>query len=358
MNSWLTPVEHDGLIAIGMLIVVGLAALVLQRIAFTLIEKLAAQRDDGVFAAIVRRSRAPSRFIFPLVGIEIALPYVTLPEWSKAPAERVLALCIIAAVAWAFVALVEFAADVAKRRYRLDDADNLRARQVETRLDILNRTLSTLVVVVAVAAMLMTFPPIRAIGATLLASAGLAGLAAGLAARPILENLVAGVQIALTQPIRIDDVVIVETEYGHIEKITATYVVVRLWDLRRMVLPLTYFIDHPFQNWTYSTADLIGSVFLYLDYSIAVDDLRAEMPRILAGTKLWDGKVVNVAMTDAKEQTVEIRVLVSSHTSPDLFDLRCFVREALVAFVREHSPSALPSTRVQLDPVPAHAGIA
>jgi small-conductance mechanosensitive channel len=195
----------------------------------------------------------------------------------------------------------------------------------------------------------VTFPPIRTLGATLLASAGLAGLAVGLAARPILENLVAGVQIALTQPIRMDDVVIVETEYGRIEKITATYVVVRLWDLRRMVLPLTYFIDHPFQNWTYNTANLIGSVFLYLDYSISIEMLRDELDRILATTPLFDGKVKNVALTDAKDNgTVEIRVLVSARNSSELFDLRCLVREKLLAHVRDTDGGMLPSTRVQL----------
>jgi small-conductance mechanosensitive channel len=181
----------------------------------------------------------PARFIFPLIAIVATVPALPLPEWSKTPTEQVLGLCIIAAIAWLVVALLGFAVDVAKRRYRLDEEDNLRARQVETRLDILSRTAIVLVALVAVSAALMTFPPIRAIGATLLASAGLAGIAAGLAARPILENLVAGIQIALTQPIRIDDVVIVESEYGRIEKITATYVVVRLWDWRRMVLPLT-----------------------------------------------------------------------------------------------------------------------
>jgi small-conductance mechanosensitive channel len=154
------------------------------------------------------------------------------------------------------------------------------------------------------------------------------------------------VQIALTQPIRIDDVVIVETEYGRIEKITATYVVVRLWDWRRMVVPLSYFIDHPFQNWTYSRAEMIGSVFLYLDYAVPVDAIREEVPRIIAASSLWDKNVVNVAMTDAKEGTVEIRILVSARNSSELFDLRCLVREKTIAFVRERYPDALPSTRV------------
>jgi small-conductance mechanosensitive channel len=350
LSTLLAPEQRDGIIALGTLVLFAAIAFAIRKITLLLLSRVAAKHADGIFAAVVARMRGPSRFIFPLVAIEAGVPAVALPTWSKEPIEQVLGLCIIAALAWLIVALVGFTADVAKRRYRLDDEDNLRARQVETRLDILSRTAITLVVLVAISAALMTIPPIRALGATLLASAGLLGLAGGLAARPILENLVAGVQIALTQPIRIDDVVIVETEHGRIEKITATYVVVRLWDLRRMVLPLTYFIDHPFQNWTYSKAELIGSVFLYLDYGVPVDALREEVPRILAQTKLWDQNVVNVALTDAKEATVEIRILVSARNSAELFDLRCLVRERTIAFIRDRYPNALPRGRVQLTP--------
>ena len=308
-SSMLTPVQRDGVVAVALLILFAVMALALQRIAFMFLTKLATRHEDGLLAAMVRRMSGPSRFIFPLVAILAGVPAASLPPWSKEPAEQILGLCIIAAIAWCVVALVGFAADVAKRQYKLDEEDNLHARQLETRLDILSRTAITIVTLIAVSAALMTFPSIRTIGATLLASAGLAGLAAGLAARPVLENLIAGIQIAFMQPIRIDDVVIVENEYGRIEKITATFVVVRLWDWRRMVLPLTYFIDHPFQNWTYSKAEMIGSVFLYLDYAISVDAIREEVPRILATSTLWDGNVVNVALTDAKEATVEIRVL-------------------------------------------------
>ena len=176
-----------------------------------------------------------------------------------------------------------------KRRYRNDAPDNLLARQVETRIDILSRTAVTLVVIVAAALAAMTFPAIRTLGTTLLASAGVAGIVVGLAARPLFENLVAGVQIALTQPIRIDDVVIVEGEFGRIEHIGATYVVVNLWDQRRMVFPLTYFIEKPFQNWTRTGSALTGTVFVYTDYSVPVDALRAELPAILARSSLWDG---------------------------------------------------------------------
>jgi small-conductance mechanosensitive channel len=340
--------QSDGFMAVAIIVAAALFALSVQRGLFVVLQRFAGRRVDGVLAAIVRRANAPTQFIFPLVAIEFAVVAVRMPGWLKEPLERALGLGIIAAVAWALIALVELATDLAKRRYRLDEEDNLHARQVETRLDILNRVATTLVLVVGVSLMLMTFPPIRAVGASLLASAGLVGLVAGLAARPFFENLVAGLQIALTQPIRIDDVVVVQSETGRIEKITETYVVVRLWDLRRMILPLTYFLETPFQNWTYSSANLVGSVLLYPGYGPPIDKLRQEAERIVKSSPLWDGNECNVAMTDAKESTPEIRVLVSAGSSSRLFDLRCYVRERLVAFVQEHYPAGTPTTRVEL----------
>jgi small-conductance mechanosensitive channel len=347
MPVYLARLPHDGIVAVVILIAVAFLALVAQGIVFSLLRKLAA-RNDGPLQLVVARATGPSRFIFPLVAIESTLPVVSLPESGKSIAEHTLGLLIIAAVAWVLVALVQLAADLTKRRYRLDIDDNLHARQIETRLDILTRASITIVLFVSTAIALTTFPAIRAVGATLLASAGLIGIMAGFAARPIFENLVAGIQIALTQPIRIDDVLIVEGEYGRVEKIGSTYVVVRLWDWRRMVLPLTYFIDKPFQNWTYTTANLIGSVMLYVDYSIPVDALRKAVGEIIEQSPLWDKQVVNVALTDAKEGSIEIRILCSARNSPDLFDLRCFIREKIVTFVQENFPAGFSSTRVIL----------
>jgi small-conductance mechanosensitive channel len=198
----------------------------------------------------------------------------------------------------------------------------------------------------------MVFPSIRAFGTTLLASAGAAGIVIGIAARPLFENLIAGVQLALAQPIRIDDVVIVEGEYGHVEEIASTFVVVRIWDQRRMVLPLTYFIEKPFQNWTRTGSALLGTVFLYVDYTVSVDAVREALPKILETDKKWDGAVAGVQVTDAKEATVELRILVSARNSSDLFDLRCNVREALIAFLHANHPTALPTNR-QLAMAPA-----
>jgi len=357
----LSPLQKDGLVAIAIVIAVACVAAIVKRVAFAFLGRVAARKTDGILAAVLHRAGPPCEFIFPLIAIELAVVAVELPEWIKTPLARVLGLCLIAAIAWALVTLIELATDLAKRRYRLDAEDNLHARQTGTRLDILNRTATTLVLVVAVSIMLMTFPPIRAIGATLLASAGLVGLAAGFAARPFFENLVAGIQIALTQPIKIDDVVVVDSQFGRIEKITSTYVVVRLWDLRRMLMPLSYFINTPFQNWTYSTANLIGTVELHLDYSVPIEAIRSEANRIVRESALWDRQTIAVAMTDAQKDTVEFRILVSARNSGQLFDLRCHVRERLIGFIAASYPGALPGAPAALQPAPvepeaAHAG--
>lgn len=346
LSTALAPAYHDGLIAAAILVAVIALALVLQRLAFGLIVRVLHARKEGLLASLVRHAQSPAGFVVPLLAALAVLPSLKFSPSTTIALERCASVGSIIAVAWTIVASIGFYADLTKRKYRIDVDDNLRARQVETRLDLLARAVVTIIVLVATALALMTFPPIRTIGTALLASAGAAGIIVGLAARPLFENLVAGVQIALAQPIRIDDVVIVEGEFGHVEEIGVTYVVVKLWDRRRMILPLTYFIEKPFQNWTRNSADLLGTVFLYLDYSMPIDALREQLPRVLAGEKLWDGAVAGVQVTDAKEHTIEIRVLVSARNSAELFDLRCNVRERLIAWLQTAYPSALPHDRV------------
>lgn len=199
----------------------------------------------------------------------------------------------------------------------------------------------------------MTFDGVRQYGVSLLASAGAAGLVVGLALQPVLKNIFAGIQLAVTQPIRIDDALLVEGEWGNVEEITSTYVVMRLWDWRRLVLPLSYFIEKPFQNWTRDNAALIGTVMIYLDYRTPIDAIRKKVQEIASKSKNWDGRVVNVQVTDFRQNTMEVRILVSAPTSPRTFDLRCEVREQLIAFLQEHHPQALP--RVRFDPPPQPA---
>ncbi len=200
-----------------------------------------------------------------------------------------------------------------------------------------------------VAFVLMTFERVRQLGAGLLASAGVAGIVLGFAAQKSLATILAGIQIALTQPIRVEDVVIVEGEWGTIEEITLTYVVVRIWDMRRLIVPIHYFIEKPFQNWTRVSADILGTVNLYLDYSVPVEALREEFKRILDASDYWDGETWGVQVTDSTDKTMTVRPLMSAKNSGDAWNLRCEVREKLIAFVRENYPDALPRIRAEVD---------
>ena len=236
-------------------------------------------------------------------------------------------------------------ADVSRRRYRIDVDDNLVARKHRTQLMLLQRVGIGLVVVVTVAAMLMTFPSVRQYGVSLFASAGVAGIVIGFAAQSILANLIAGIQIALTQPIRIEDAVVVENEWGWVEEIAATYVVIRLWDWRRLVLPISYFIEKPFQNWTRETAGIIGTVIWQVDYAMSFARMREKLDEFLKQSKLWDGKVGVLQVIDTTERTVTIRALMSAHNSPTAWDLRCEIREKMLVWMQEDCPEGLPRLR-------------
>lgn len=235
-----------------------------------------------------------------------------------------------------------------RKRFDIDTADNLRARQVTTQIVVLERVVGVIIVIIALAVGLMTIPGVRQWGASLLASAGVIGLVVGFAAQQTIANVFAGIQIAITQPVRIDDAVIIDGEWGRVEEITLTYIVVRIWDKRRLVVPISYLLEKPFQNWTRNTASIIGSVYLYADYTVDVDALRLEQSRVLASTELWDGEVDVIQVTDATEQTVELRCLVSAADSPQAWDLRCLVREHLISVLQSGQPAALPRQRMRL----------
>jgi small-conductance mechanosensitive channel len=339
------PAYHDGVIAVAILVATIVVALVIQRLLFGFLERRLRFDEKGITAAVMRRVSAPSGFAFVFLGALIAIPELTFPPDVRDVLVKVTAVASVIAVGWAIIAAIGLYVDLVKLQHRVDIEDNLHVREMETRIDILARTAVIITVIVSFALGAMVFPSVRALGTTLLASAGVAGIVLGLAARPLFVNLIAGVQLALAQPIRIDDVVVVEGQYGHIEQIASTFVVVRIWDQRRMVLPLTYFIDKPFENWTRTGAALLGTVFLYVDYAVDVNAVRAELPKILEADKKWDGAVQNVQVTDAKESTIELRILVSARNSSDLFDLRCNVREALIAYLIANQPAALPISR-------------
>jgi small-conductance mechanosensitive channel len=315
---------------------------------FFVAERVFQRKSKTTESLFAKRAKKSTRVIFPLLAVVLAIPLAPLPADLKSILQHALGLGVIASVGWAIVILTELAGNIVFARYSMDSPDNLSARRVRTQTQVLQRIASLTVSIVTVAVMLMTFPEVRHVGVSLLASAGLAGLIVGMAARSTLSNLIAGLQVALTQPIRIEDAVVLEGEWGWIEEITTTYVVVRLWDLRRLVVPLSYFIEKPFQNWTRTTANLLGTAMIYVDYSVPVQELREELHRILETTDLWDKRTWALQVTDATEHTIQIRALMSARNGPAAFDLRCYVRERLVQFLQDKYPLALPKHRQQL----------
>jgi small-conductance mechanosensitive channel len=330
-----------------------LIALAIHAVLFFILNRLARRKGDVFVNSVVRHAQKPSRWILPLLTLMVALPAARFSESTLTPIERAIGLGLIAATAWLGILISQITSDLISARYRIDLPDNLSARRVQTQIEVLHRIVVATIVVVALSVMLMTFPTIKHIGMSLLASAGLAGLIVGMAMKSTLSSLIAGIQIAFTQPIRIEDAVVVEGEWGWIEEIGTTYVVVRIWDLRRLVLPLSYFIEHPFQNWTRSSADLLGNVLIYVDYTVPVEEVRAELRRIVESTNLWKGKVCVLQVTDASEHTLQLRALLDARDSGAAWDLRCYVREKLIQFLQEKHPNSLPRVRAEFHGLPA-----
>ena len=304
-----------------------------------------AGRCSPFLEQLLSRARGPAAAILAIFAIGAAVPAAGLTYTAAVLIGHALLIAMILALGWAAAKALDLGAELYVRRFRTDTEDNLLARKHVTQVHILRRAAQTLLALLTVSTALMTISEVRQYGVSLLASAGAAGIVVGLAARPVFSNLLAGIQIAVTQPIRVEDAVVVEGEMGWIETITSTYVVVRIWDLRRMVLPLTYFIEKPFQNWTYQTTELIGAVLLNVDYTVPVDRVRQKLEEIVHGTPLWDGKVVNLQMTDTPGTMVQLRALVGARNAGQLWDLRCLVREKLVGFLQTEYPLALPRGR-------------
>jgi len=256
---------------------------------------------------------------------------------------------LIIAFAWLLIIFLRKGKRMFLKSYDISAEDNLDARKMYTQINLLEKIIIFVIFLFAVAFILLSFDSIKKIGYGIFASAGLAGIIIGLSAQKVVGALLAGIQIAFTQPFRIDDAVVVENEWGWIEEINLTYVVIRLWDKRRLVLPSTYFLEKPFQNWTRTSADIVGSVFIHTDYTISFDALRTELDRILDNTDLWDKQAKVLQVTDAKEQNVEIRILVSAKNSPTAWDLRVLVREKMIEFIQKKYPESLPRTHVYFE---------
>lgn len=341
--------NHQPWVRLGITVVVALLlAIIVHRLVRSLLWRLS--RNRPMAREMLQQARAPMAWLVPLLVLVLALramPEAAMLHVADA-AQQLLVIALIVVATWLGVRCIGAAELFFTRRFPVTEHNNLHARRVLTQARVLGRTASVVLILIGLAAALMTIPGVRQIGTSLLASAGVAGLAVGLAAKPVLSNLIAGLQIAITQPIRLDDVVIVQGQFGRVEEITGTYVVLRLWDERRLIVPLNWFIENPFENWTRTASQLIGTVYLWLDYRVPLAPLRAEVKRLCQEAPQWDKRVCVLQVTDANEHAVQLRILASSADSGSNFDLRCHVREGLLAFVQQHYPDSLPRVRAEV----------
>lgn len=313
-------------------------------ILFSLFAKIKWKRKKFL-SAFFSLERWPFAGVCSLINLYFTFPFKQITNGKLL--EDFLVIVLIISITWFFLRLIKVIKEIIYDRFPVDKEDNLQERKVRTQYQYIQSILFIIIILVGIGFILLQFDGLQALGTGLLASAGVVGIIIGFASHQILANLLAGFQIAFTQPFRIDDVVIVEGEWGRIEEITLTYVVVRIWDQRRLVLPITYFINNPFQNWTRTTAEIWGSVFIYVDYSVPIEKVRDELKLIVTSSDLWDGKVAVLQVTDTSERTITLRALVSARNASDAWSLRCFVREKLIQFLQEKYPNSLPRIRIE-----------
>jgi len=330
------------------------AAIVIANVAHYLVFRFVRRKqveDSSEYAprmGVQRYLAPPARAVFLIACTILILPSIPiLPGDWESNIRQGFSMALIIALGWFTIGGVYFTETLVIRRFDIHAEDNVQARRVHTQLQVVRRLLITFVMIVTVGALLWSFHDQRLwhYGTGLLASAGLASLVLATAAKSTASNILAGLQIAISEPIKLDDVVVVQGEWGRIEEITSAYVVVRIWDQRRLIVPLTYFIENSFQNWTRDSADIMGTSFLYVDYSIPVAELRAHLDTVVHASKLWDGKVCGLQVTNLSEHTMELRCLMSSKNASESFDLRCLVREEMTAYIQQHYPQAFPMTR-------------
>jgi len=309
----------------------------------------ATEERDNFLKSLYRHMIRPLSFLFFLTALSLTVQQVEVPYSDHPAFGRFFTIATVIAFAWLAIRGVYFASEQILRRFDVDKKDNLNARMIHTQIRVLRRLVLAMVIILAIGAALMSFEEIRSLGVSLLASAGVAGIVLGLAAQKTLGNFFTGLQIAITQPIRLGDAVVVEGEWGWIEEINLTYVVIKIWDWRRLVLPISYFTDHPFQNWTRHTAEMLGSVVFYFDYGMPMEPIREELDRILEKTDLWNGRVKVVQVMDTTEKSMVVRILVTADDSPTSWDLRCFVRENMLLFIQQNYPEYMPRVRAEIE---------
>jgi small-conductance mechanosensitive channel len=303
---------------------------------------------DSLLASLVSASRWALPLLIGIILIRLAFSFLSLPSGFLPILNYVWGIAIIASIAWLIIRATDIPVVLITSHYNIKAKDNLEARKIHTQIRFFGKLIKITVIVLALAFMLMMFPAVRHFGVSILASAGVMGIIAGLAAQRSIANILVGIQITITQPFRVDDVVVIEGEWGWIEEITATYVVVRIWDLRRLIIPIVYFTEKSFQNWTRTSANILGTVYLYVDYSMPVEVIRRELHRILKNSDSWDGQAWGLQVTDTTEHTIQLRALMSAADSPTAWNLRCEVREKLIGYLQENYPTALPKIRGEL----------
>lgn len=326
-----------------------LTALLLKYIVIPLLKpRKEPTKTFSVYRSSVRHLNKVMNVLFPVLLFNALMPFLRVAPKMYPIISHATEVVLIVCFAIVLIRIIRIIEDYLNYRFDYNQPDNLRARKARTQIQFIRKVLVAVVIVVTVAIVLLSFDNMQKIGTGLLTGVGLGGIIIGFAAQKSIGNLLAGFEIAFTQPFRIDDVLIVEGEWGRVEEINLTYVVVNIWDKRRLVLPIQYFIEKPFQNWTRTTAEILGIVYIYTDYTLPVDVLRKELTRVLHGHSLWDGKVDVLQVTDLKERTMELRALMSCRNSGEAWDLRCYVREKLINFIREHYPESLVRTRIDI----------
>jgi small-conductance mechanosensitive channel len=330
------------------------AAWIVYFILASLLPRLLVRREPMV-KIIVARTRRPFLFALMIIAFASVIPVAPIAAKAQAKLDEVLSAAFVVLIGWSVIIVVDALSTFKLSRQTGNLQADMVARKHVTQWQILRRTVRVLTILITAAGALMAFPAVRAYGVSLLASAGAAGLVVGLAARPVLSNLIAGIQIAITQPLRVEDAVVINGQWGWVEEITSTYVVVRIWNWQRMIVPLAWLLAQPFQNWTRDSSELIGSVHINVDYTVPMEALRNRLDELVHSTKLWSGKVVVLQVTHALATTIELRALVSARNSSEAWDLRCLVREGLITFLQQNYPASLPKQRLEFEGRPAPA---
>lgn len=301
--------------------------------------------EYSTLRSIIKHLGRPAEYFLPLLILNWAIPFMHFDDRTTALLLKINGILLILAFAYLLMKLINVVQDYIIHQFDIKKTDNLRERKIRTQLQYLRKVIVFVIVVLAIIAILLSFESLRRIGAGLLTGVGVGGIIIGFAAQKSLGNLLAGLQIAFTQPLRIDDVVVVEGEWGRVEEITLTYVVINIWDKRRLILPITYFIEKPFQNWTRTTSSILGTASIFVDYAAPVDKIRTEFNRLISAHPLWDKEAKALEVVNATEKVLELRCLMGANTSGDAWQMRCYIRENLVKYIQENHPEALPKVR-------------